>query len=108
MTPAELLVARLACGQSVDWLADVCGVDRRTAQRWQSPTRWQDVPEAAAKAVRSELDLIAEMTDHACAVVADNPADRRTITIRPGEPRTIAVAWRVLERIPDCAIDFGR
>ena len=106
MTAAELLVMRMACGGSNAWLADACGVDLRTAQRWQSSKRWQEVPEIAAEAVRAELALIDEMADYECSVLKYHPSDRRVIFIDRDEPRTIAVAWRVLERFPDCEIQF--
>lgn len=106
MTPAELLVTRKACGRSNAWLADACGVDLRTAQRWQSPKRWQDVPEFAAEIARAELAVMDEMADYECSVLKYHPSDRRVIFIDRDEPRTIAVAWRVLERFPDCEIQF--
>ena len=106
MTAAELLVTRMACGGSNAWLAETCGVDLRTAQRWQSPKRWQEVPDSAAELVAAELAMIAEMADYACAVIEDHPADRRVVRIDPDEPRTMAVAWRVLERFPDCEVQF--
>ena len=106
MTPAELLVMRMACGRSNAWLAEKCMVDLRTAKRWQSPKRWQEVPDSAAELVAAELAMIAEMADYACAVIGDHPADRRVVWIDRDEPRTVAVAWRVLERFPDCGIQF--
>ena len=106
MTAAELLVMRMACGRSNAWLAETCGVDLRTAQRWQSPKRLQEIPEFAAELVAAELAIIAEMADYECSVLKYHPTDRRVIFIDRDEPRTIAVAWMVLERWPDCEIQF--
>ena len=106
MTPAELLVMRMACGRSNAWLAETCGVDLRTAKRWQSPKRWQEVPDSAAEVVRAELAVMDEMADYECSVLKYHPSDRRVIFIDRDEPRTMAVAWRVLERFPDCRIEF--
>ena len=106
MTAAELLVMRMACGRSNAWLAETCGVDLRTAQRWQSPKRLQEIPEFAAEVVRAELAVMDEMADCECSVLKYHPSDRRVIFIDRDEPRTMAVAWRVLERFPDCEIQF--